>query len=1498
MLLTRIKKFLSLKLAMLLACLTLLSVLSIASPKTPEASAESAWKSCATEATTCSFLGTKNVRYGATVNGVDQFVTEIKEAKSFTYAWGISCLTSEFGGFDPAPGKPKSCYVSDLTQDQIWSVSLSEGNDSIVIPFLVDFALAGTLEDLKNKILVKRTDVPGFTALGPEDTVGMTRTGEFYNGKSTLTIGLSKPLTGSDNELIIGAGAFLNYAQDIVINELKEKDAGNWQYLGEKRLSAGKVFQMSTAVLHGTSYLAYVDVGDNSLGNQLFVKKYNQGTWVETRVGALSAGAGYWPTLVVEGDNLYVCYMDSTNGGAAVKKYDESGNVWSTVGSGAISTGSVGALTMTVSAGIPYVAYRDGGNNDKLTVKKYNKDIDGWVTLGTEGFSDTAVTEISLSILDGIPYVAYRSESMEWIQYEGYLLTYTGGWVKKFDATSNSWTDMGKFTSSNQYNTLLFMEGGIPHVLYVDPRNGSVTMKKYTGSSWMPWVLAGNPDTSLKGTSSYDDSSFFLSDGILYMAYKQAGSIPAVKRFNGNNWISMGSLGNSQKQTMGSISLFVDKGVPYVAYSENMVFFDYKPGVQRFLLTSPALIADTTVNDMLSPIEVTFPEVSAWRNVITEVKDGTVVIPSTDYTIDAGKITFNPGALAQGDHTITVSAPRYADATVNQRVYFAPPALTADSTINDVVSAIEVTFPNDAAWRAAITAVKDGTTTLLPGKDYVVSAGKITFSPGRLTEGNHRITLSATDYLDTSVDQTVRWLYSPALTADTTDNDPSFEIDVEFVDDEAWRDGITAVMDGTKTLPFSKYSVSDGKITFKVGVLSLGAHTIKVLAENYADATVVQTVASKPQSAELSALSFSGGTLPFAAGTTSYTISVASYVENVTVTPTATDTGATVTVAVGGATSETVISGHPSSAIPLSVGENTLSVVVSAPDGVTTNTYWIRVVRVSDDALLSNLTVDQGALTFVPSELNYSIDLPNDATDLHFTVTLGNSDQTLAVTGATHNSVTDAVYAYGASNLAVGANLIQISVTAKDGLTMNPYRLTVNRSPASDDTDLKGLLLSSGTLSPSFTPGTTVYTSGVDYDISSLTVTASAEDDKATMTVNGAAATSGVASDPISLSVGPNPIEIVVTAEDGSVTTYTVTVTRNAQVNGGGGDSGVGGGSPTVPIIPPTTSDDGQLTLPKGTSGEVSLNNEVTVSIPADASAEELKVTIDKVLDTQRLLTDKEVLVSPVFEILKNFAANFDNPVTLTFTFDPAGLKNGETVAVFYYDETKKEWVKVGGVVNGNEIVVDVNHFTKYAVFAVNPTTEEPSAGTQLNFGDIAGHWAEASIKQAVNDGIVNGYADGTFRPGKTVTRAEFTVMLMNALKPQGEGAQLAFKDAANIRAWAKKAVALAVGAGIMKGYEDGSFRPDAGITRAEMAAMVANALGHSADAQATTDYSDDKVIPAWAKAGVAYAKQAGIAQGKGDNRFAPQDHASRAEAVTVILGMLEAMQQDAIANK
>jgi trimeric autotransporter adhesin len=102
-------------------------------------------------------------------------------------------------------------------------------------------------------------------------------------------------------------------------------------------------------------------------------------------------------------------------------------------------------------------------------------------------------------------------------------------------------------------------------------------------------------------------------------------------------------------------------------------------------------------------------------------------------------------------------------------------------------------------------------------------------------------------------------------------------------------------------------------------------------------------------------------------------------------------------------------------------------------------------------------------------------------------------------------------------------------------------------SAISANADLSNLVLSTGTLIPSFGSSTTSYTSSVSNSTSSVTVTPTTADAGATVTVNGSSVTSGNASSSIALNVGDNTITTVVTAQDGTTTkTYTVTMTRAA----------------------------------------------------------------------------------------------------------------------------------------------------------------------------------------------------------------------------------------------------------------------------------------------------------------------------------------------------------------
>ncbi len=172
--------------------------------------------------------------------------------------------------------------------------------------------------------------------------------------------------------------------------------------------------------------------------------------------------------------------------------------------------------------------------------------------------------------------------------------------------------------------------------------------------------------------------------------------------------------------------------------------------------------------------------------------------------------------------------------------------------------------------------------------------------------------------------------------------------------------------------------------------------------------------------------------------------------------------------------------------------------------------------------------------------------------------------------------------------------------------------------------------------------------------------------------------------------------------------------------------------------------------------------------------------------------------------------------------------------------------------------------------------------GAALN--DVSGHWAQASIEKLVALGAVHGYPDGSFKPDATITRAEFVTLIVRAFKHVPQTGHV-FADTADH--WAKDFISTAVSLGIVDGYDAEAFGPDDQITREQMAAMVVRALGLEL-AAGETAFTDNGSISHWAKDAMVTAVNEGILFGYPDNTFKPQGNATRAESATVVANALE----------
>lgn len=194
---------------------------------------------------------------------------------------------------------------------------------------------------------------------------------------------------------------------------------------------------------------------------------------------------------------------------------------------------------------------------------------------------------------------------------------------------------------------------------------------------------------------------------------------------------------------------------------------------------------------------------------------------------------------------------------------------------------------------------------------------------------------------------------------------------------------------------------------------------------------------------------------------------------------------------------------------------------------------------------------------------------------------------------------------------------------------------------------------------------------------------------------------------------------------------------------------------------------------------------------------------------------------------------------------------------------------------------------TAACTVTVSPLSVNTPVVPQGTFNDIKGHWAENIIEEMVLLGGVNGYNDGSFKPENTITRAEFATILMKTLiKSNGMTLQEGkiFDDTKGH--WAQEYITSAASFGIVSGYDANTFGPDELINREQMAVMLVKAINLE-PGTVEGQFTDSNSISGWASDAVETAAKSGLMTGYPDHTFLPQANATRAEAVTAISNAL-----------
>lgn len=191
----------------------------------------------------------------------------------------------------------------------------------------------------------------------------------------------------------------------------------------------------------------------------------------------------------------------------------------------------------------------------------------------------------------------------------------------------------------------------------------------------------------------------------------------------------------------------------------------------------------------------------------------------------------------------------------------------------------------------------------------------------------------------------------------------------------------------------------------------------------------------------------------------------------------------------------------------------------------------------------------------------------------------------------------------------------------------------------------------------------------------------------------------------------------------------------------------------------------------------------------------------------------------------------------------------------------------------------------------VTPTPEPEDIETPgIIFTDIENHWAKEHIIKLAQLGIVSGYTDNTIKPNDNITRAEMAVIIVKvaSLKP-AENINLDFVDKDEIPKWAAGYIQTAVDNKIITGYEDNTFRASKNLTREEMIVLIIKASGiEVGTGPKVPAFTDAEEIGSWALDFVAKSVELDIVAGYSDNTFKPKRNVTRAETFTVLDKILD----------
>lgn len=293
-------------------------------------------------------------------------------------------------------------------------------------------------------------------------------------------------------------------------------------------------------------------------------------------------------------------------------------------------------------------------------------------------------------------------------------------------------------------------------------------------------------------------------------------------------------------------------------------------------------------------------------------------------------------------------------------------------------------------------------------------------------------------------------------------------------------------------------------------------------------------------------------------------------------------------------------------------------------------------------------------------------------------------------------------------------------------------------------------------------------------------------------------------------------------------------------------------------------------------------NNVFVKIIPAEAIKDDFTVGIKT--ETVNNIKGYTIL-SPVYQFSPT-GKQFEEPVLVNMKIVVPPLVKPENIIFAKYAEDSEKWLAIPAVLDLEKglLTAKLEQYSKYIVIAKKD---------KQSFKDISEtsfYWAKDVIEQLAGVGIIAGVDGEHFEPGRAITRAEFTSLLVKALeldRDQDGSSETGFNDV-QVGKWYSDAIGIAVENNLVSGYEDDTFRPYREITREEAVAVILRTMNVEVEeTKQQTGFIDDGEISDWARASIATASAMELISGYEDGTLQPRADINRAEGAAIIYRML-----------